>query len=247
MPAEEWFKIWFSSPYYDILYKKRDKEEAAKLIDALARRLQIPSHSFILDAACGKGRHSIALAAKGFDVTGIDICVPAIIEAKKNELADLHFYLHDMRLPFYINYFDYAFNFFTSFGYFRTMREHNDATRTIAQSLKPNGVFTIDYLNVPYAEKRLKPSDTVEADNISFEIERWVDDKYFYKRIMVDDKAKHVNETYTERVEKFKLSDFTALLSLQGLQVENVFGDYELNKYNEEESARLIITARKVR
>ena len=246
MPAEEWFKIWFSSPYYDILYKKRDKEEAAKLIDALVRRLQMPPNSFVLDAACGKGRHSIALAAKGFDVTGIDICVPAITEAKKHELANLHFYLHDIRLPFYINYFDYAFNFFTSFGYFRTMREHNDATRTIAQSLKLNSVFTIDYLNVPYAEKRLKPSDIVEADNILFEIERWVDDKYFYKRIEVNDKTKHVNETFTERVEKFTLSDFTAMLSLQGLQAENVFGDYELNEYNEKESARLIITARKI-
>ena len=39
-----------------------------------------------------------------------------------------------MRLPFWINYFDFAFNFFTSFGYFRTEREHYNAVRTIAQS-----------------------------------------------------------------------------------------------------------------
>lgn len=246
MQADEWFKIWFSSPYYDILYKKRDKEEAEKLIDALVHYLQIPQHSYILDAACGKGRHSIALAAKGFDVTGIDICVAAITEAKKYESENLHFYLHDMRLPFYINYFNYAFNFFTSFGYFRTMREHNDAMRTIAQSIKPNGVFTIDYLNVYYAEKKIQPSDTVETDDVLFEIERWFDDAYFYKRIQVIDKQKNINESFTERVEKFNLEDFTRMLSFQGLQVENVFGDYDLNKYDEKESARMIIVARKV-
>jgi SAM-dependent methyltransferase len=246
MQAAEWFKIWFSSPYYDVLYKRRDKEEAAKFIDTLVSYLEMPQHSFILDAACGKGRHSIALAAKGFDVTGIDICVPAITEAKKHELENLHFYLHDMRLPFYINYFNYAFNFFTSFGYFRTMREHNDAMRTIAQSLKPNGVFTIDYLNAYYTEKNLKPFDTIETDDVLFEIKRWFDDEYFYKGINVTDKQKNIQESFTERVEKFHLGDFTDMLSFQGLQVENIFGDYDLNEYNEKESARMIITARKV-
>jgi hypothetical protein len=29
------------------------------------------------------------------------------------------------------------FNFFTSFGYFKTRREHDAAVRTIAKSLKP--------------------------------------------------------------------------------------------------------------
>jgi SAM-dependent methyltransferase len=246
MQANEWFRLWFSSPYYDILYKKRDTEEAVKFIDALVTYLEIPQHSFMLDAACGKGRHSIALAAKGFDVTGIDICVPAITEAKKHESENLHFYLHDMRLPFYINYFNYAFNFFTSFGYFRTMREHNDAMRTIAQSLKPTGVFTIDYLNTYYTEKNLKPSDTIETDNVLFEIKRWFDDVYFYKSIDVIDKEKNVNENFTERVEKFQLDDFTTMLSLQGLQIEDVFGDYDLHSYNEKESARMIIIAGKV-
>ncbi|MBI1692779.1 MAG: hypothetical protein FYV88_5020, partial [Bacteroidetes bacterium] len=36
--------------------------------------------------------------------------------------------------PFWINYFDYAFNFFTSFGYFRTRREHDNAIRSLAGS-----------------------------------------------------------------------------------------------------------------
>ena len=35
----------------------------------------------MLDVACGKGRHSIQLANKGFDVTGIDLSDDSINEA----------------------------------------------------------------------------------------------------------------------------------------------------------------------
>jgi SAM-dependent methyltransferase len=246
MQANEWFRLWFSSPYYDILYHKRDKEEAARLIDRLVDFFKIPGHSFILDAACGKGRHSIALAEKGFDVTGIDLCLPAITEAKKYEQDNLHFYLHDMRLPFYINYFGYAFNFFTSFGYFKTMREHNDAMRTVAQSLKLKGVFMIDYLNVHYVEDNLRYEETVQHNGVAFDIKRWYDETYFYKYIHVEDATKHIDEKFTERVEKFSLGDFTDMLSYQGLIVEHVFGDYELNAYHVKRSPRMIIVAKKI-
>lgn len=246
MQPNEWFRLWFNSPYYDVLYHKRDKEEAIKLVDKLVDTLQIPEHSFILDAACGKGRHSIALAAKGFDVTGVDICPSAITEAKQYETDNLHFYLHDIRLPFYINYFNYAFNFFTSFGYFRTMREHNDAMRTLAQSIKMNGRLTIDYLNVHFTEENLKHTETIKHQEVAFNIERWSDEEYFYKRIHIEDAAKHVNETFTEQVEKFSLGDFTDMLSYQGLMVENVFGDYELSSYHVKKSPRMIIIAKKI-
>ena len=246
MQANEWFRLWFGSPYYDLLYRERNNEEAAKLIDKLVDYLQIPEQSFVLDAACGKGRHSIALASKGFNVTGIDICVSAIEEAKKFENDKLHFYLHDMRLPFYINYFNYAFNFFTSFGYFKTLREHNDAMRTIAQSIKPNGIFTIDYLNVEFTQNNLKRNEVVEIDNIIFTIERSFDDKHFYKKIDIEDKAKNLHETFTEQVEKFSLEDFKVMFSKQDLQVENVFGDYDLNKYDAKNSLRMMITAKKI-
>ena len=126
-----WFKNWFNSPYYHQLYFNRDEAEAAKFIDKLINYLNPTAGSLMLDVACGKGRHAIHLAEKGFDVTGIDLSEDSIKEALLSENEKLHFFLHDMRLPFYINYFDYAFNFFTSFGYFSTQREHDNAIRTI--------------------------------------------------------------------------------------------------------------------
>jgi 2-polyprenyl-3-methyl-5-hydroxy-6-metoxy-1,4-benzoquinol methylase len=117
---QPWFKDWFNSPYYHQLYFNRDEQEAAAFIDKLIDYLKPLPGSTMLDVACGKGRHSIQLANNGFDVTGIDLSDDSINEALQSETAQLHFYRHDMRLPFWINYFNYAFNFFTSFGYFKT-------------------------------------------------------------------------------------------------------------------------------
>ena len=52
-----------------------------------------------------------------------------------------------MRLPFRVNYFDLVFNFFTSFGYFETARENDNALRTLKNALRPGGRLVLDYLN----------------------------------------------------------------------------------------------------
>src|SRR4051812_7062245 len=153
--SRPWYKDWFDSPFYHKLYFERDEKEAKDFIHKLIHFLEPATGSRILDVACGRGRHSRILAAMDFDVTGIDLSFGSINYAKQFEQENLHFYQHDMRYLFRINYFDLAFNFFTSFGYFSTRREHDDAMRTIAAGLRPGGLFVIDYLNVHYAEDRL--------------------------------------------------------------------------------------------
>lgn len=248
MADKAWYKDWFSSPYYHLLYKNHDQGEAIKFIQKLIDHLKPAQNCTMLDVACGKGRHSKALAEMGFDVTGIDMSLPSIEEALQYEQDRLHFYQHDMRLPFWINYFDYAFNFFTSFGYFKTKREHDNAIRTIAQSLKANGVFVIDYLNVRWAEATMEKTADKVVDGTLFHITKWQDEYHFFKQIQVREPnsavLKHLN---TEKVAKFSLGDFTDMLAYQNVQVQEVFGDYQLNRYDMRQSPRMIIMAKKNR
>jgi SAM-dependent methyltransferase len=242
-----WFRDWFNSPYYHSLYAHRDNKEAADFIDKLISHLQPFKGACMLDVACGKGRHALQLASKGFDVTGIDLSEKSISEALKQEKENLHFYVHDMRLPCWINYFDYAFNFFTSFGYFETLREHQDALRSIAGALRDGGIFVMDYLNVLYAEKHLKLNSREERDNYIFEIKRYSDEHHFIKEITVEDR--NMNDTYTffEKVAKFSLGDLQWMLAASDLQVKEIFGDYSLGNYDEKESPRLLLIAEKKR
>jgi SAM-dependent methyltransferase len=245
MPEKPWFKDWFNSPYYHQLYQHRDDTEATSFVKKIIEFLQPKPNSTMLDVACGKGRHSKALADMGFDVTGIDLSSESIAEAKTFEAENLHFYEHDMRLPFWINYFDYAFNLFTSFGYFRTDREHNNAIRTIAGSLKNGGTLLIDYLNVHFAEDNIKKSETVDRSGNVFHISKWHDERHIYKQIQVEDHGQPLHHLYTEKVAKFSLGDFTDMLAYQNMQVQEVFGDYELGRYDVRKSPRMIIVAKK--
>lgn len=243
---EPWFREWFDSPYYYDLYFNRDKKEAAAFIDKLVDYLKPGPESHMLDIGCGKGRHSIHLASKGFEVTGIDLSERNIEIAKTNENDHLHFFKHDMRLPFWINYFDYAFNFFTSFGYFKTRREHNNAIRTISQSLKLNGIFVIDYLNVHFEEDHLIPTTELNIDDVRFLITKWYDEMHFYKKIIIEDKKEKAPLEFKERVVKFTFGDFVDMLSFQGMQVQQVFGDYNFGEYDIKNSPRMIIISKKL-
>lgn len=244
---QTWFKDWFNSPYYHQLYFHRDDKEAADFIDNLIAYLKPAPNSTMLDVACGKGRHSVQLADKGFDVTGIDLSDDSIKEALLSAGDRLHFFKHDMRLPFWINYFNYAFNFFTSFGYFRTRREHDNAIRTIAQAIKANGIFVMDFLNVHYAEDHLVHQAEKEIDGINFLITKWYDETHFYKKIVVEDENREEPLVYTEKVAKFSLGDFTEMFAYQGLQLQEVFGDYTFSNYDVKKSPRMVMIAKKIK
>jgi SAM-dependent methyltransferase len=247
MPEKAWFEEWFSSPYYHMLYEHRDDDEAFLFIKEIIRYLKPTPNCKMLDVACGKGRHSKAMAEIGFDVTGIDLSFESIEEANKIADDSLHFFQHDMRLPFWINYFDYAFNLFTSFGYFKTRREHDNSVRTIAQSLRPGGLFVVDYLNVHYAEDHLQTSSTKEVDGVRFRQSRWHDEDHFYKQIQMEEKGIALKHLFTEKVAKFSLGDFNDMFAYQGLQIQEVFGDYKLGRYDIRKSPRMIMLAKKIK
>ena len=245
MAEKEWYKAWFSSPFYHKLYFEHDENEAQKFILRLLQYLKPGQGSRVLDVACGRGRHSKFLAEHGLDVTGIDISFNSIEFARRFERENLHFYQHDMRMPMWINYFDYAFNFYTSFGYFATRREHDDAIRTIAKSLNKGGMVLFDYLNVHHAEEHLIHDEIKTMGRTQYEIHRWMNEDHFYKKIIVTDPSLESPIQFTEKVAKLSLGDFTDMLSFQGLQVMEVFGDYNLDLYHVQKTPRMILVAKK--
>lgn len=242
----DWYREWFDSPYYHTLYFERDGKEAAAFIHLLLSYLHPAPGTRMLDLASGRGRHARILAAEGFDVTGIDLAAGSIAYALRYEQPNLHFYRHDMRQTLYTNYFDYVFNIFTSFGYFATQREHTNTIRAVSLSLRTGGTFVLDYLNVRYAEDHLVSHSAREIDGIHFHLTRWVDEKYFYKKILIEDKTRPAPLEFTERVARFTLDDFRMMFAGQGLQIGQVFGDYQLGTYDDRNSPRLLMIAKKM-
>ena len=63
--------------------------------------------------------------------------------------------------------------------------------------------------------------------------------------MIISDPALEQPLEFTEKVAKFSLGDFTDMLSFQKMQVVEVFGDYDLNRYHVTNTPRMIIIARK--
>ena len=140
-----WFEDWFNSPYYHVLYKNRDLNEAQLFISNLLNYLKPTPKELLLDVACGQGRHAITMNQLGFKVDAFDLSENSIAKAKKSENDRLHFFVNDIRTPLKESAYHYVFNLFTSFGYFDDDSDNVIAIQSIAKSMKHNGVFVLDF------------------------------------------------------------------------------------------------------
>lgn len=239
---KDWFVDWFNTAYYHTLYQHRDELEACRFIDNLCDHLEVVQGAKILDLACGKGRHAIHLAKKGFQTTGVDLAGESIIKAKENAVNNVSFYVHDMRKTYINNGFDYVFNLFTSFGYFDDPNENIEVLKAAAENLKPNGVFVLDFLNVKKAIPNLVPTETKLLDGVHFDIKRTYNGKHIIKDIVVMDTGKEFH--FQERVSALDLRAIQEMATAAGLRIVDVFGDYDLNEFKALNSDRLILVMR---
>lgn len=240
---DKWHYNWLNSPYYHILHNNRNQEEAERFIDNLFAFLTPGEASRVLDAACGRGRHSIYINKKGYDVTGVDLSEENVRFASSFENRKLHFFRHDLRNLFYTNYFDLVLNLFTSFGYFEKERDNLLALHTFAKALRPGGYFVMDFLNAEKVRKHLVIRETVEKDGIEFHISRRFEDDLFVKEIRFSHREKQF--AFKEKIKAFTKEDFERYLGMAGFRIREVFGDYDLNEFHLERSDRLILICSK--
>ena len=85
-----------------------------------------------------------------------------------------------------------------------------------------------------------------KIEGTNFIITKWFDETHFYKKIIVEDEALKTPLEYVEKVAKFNLGDFTEMFAYNGLQIQEVFGDYEFGAYDVKKSPRLIMITRKI-
>jgi len=236
--TNNWFTSWFDTPYYHILYKDRDYEEAQLFMDNLTNYLNLPEDAKILDLACGKGRHSIYLNQLGYDVTGADLSENSIAAASTHANDTLHFEVHDMREPFEQK-FDAIFNLFTSFGYFEQDSDNIVTLKAICKSLTEYGFGVIDFMNVKHTIDNLVPKEVKTVDGIDFHVKRFYIDDHIIKEIDFEDKGKKYH--FVEKVKALTLEDFETIMEEAGIYLLDTFGDYKLRKFYKNESPRLIM------
>ena len=171
----EWFdNDAFWRELYPVMFPERRFTDTPDQIEKVLS-LTRPIGKVALDLCCGPGRCSIALAKRGFAVTGVDRTRFLMDKARaKARVAKVkvEWVEADMRDFVRPDCFDLALSMFTSFGYFDDKTEDMDVLRNVFASLRPAGVFLIDVMGKERLAKILQPTTSEVLPNGTMLLQR---------------------------------------------------------------------------
>jgi SAM-dependent methyltransferase len=139
-----WWESFFEGSVVDLWLAAVPAEHSEREADGLLRALDVPAGADVLDVPCGGGRLSLALAHRGYRVTGVDWSPEFLGHAKASDASGLVAWeRRDMRDLPWAGRFDGAFCVGNSFGYLDD--EGNEAfLRAVASALKPGARFVLE-------------------------------------------------------------------------------------------------------
>ncbi len=136
--------------YYDLLYQDKDYAQEANFIHQLLKT-HAPAAQQLLELGSGTGRHAEYLAERGYQVTGVERSEEMLARCsdrqvgQSQELAQrLKFLQGDLREVRLEQVFDCVLSLFHVISYQTSNADLVAAFTTVAQHLKPGGVFVFD-------------------------------------------------------------------------------------------------------
>lgn len=144
---------------FEIIFAGQMPRTGAQVEFAI-QALRLAPGARVLDVACGVGRHSIELARRGYQVTGLDLSPTLLkIAAERAERAgvEVNWVRADMRAIPFTQEFDAAFNIFSSWGYLESEDEDQKVLEAVARALKPGGSFLLETAHRDWMIRHFQP------------------------------------------------------------------------------------------
>ena len=210
MGGAAWFEKFFGEDYLEIYRDAFPAERTDAEVEGIVSLLGLGEGARILDLACGHGRHAIALAKRGFDVTGYDLSEVFLRRALADaeaQGANIRWVQGDMRELRFDGEFDAVVNVFTAFGYFEDPEDDLRTLRCIRAALQPGGSFLLETLHRDGLPARFQPQTAEKTSNGAIVLHERVWD---LARDVIDDQVTLVRPDGTR-------SEFTTALRLRSL------------------------------
>ncbi|MDJ0680162.1 MAG: class I SAM-dependent methyltransferase [Xenococcaceae cyanobacterium MO_167.B52] len=147
---QQWYEVLFEN--YAMKYDRESFVQGTMgECDFIEREINYDKTKRILDVGCGTGRHSIELAKRGYDLTGIDLSESQLKRAKEKAFAQkvsINFERQDARKLTFVNQFDLVIMLCEgAFCLMETDEMNFQILHNAAKALKPQGKLIFTTLN----------------------------------------------------------------------------------------------------
>lgn len=250
--SEPWWTGFYDENLAAVLLDPAEGDEAERTAGFIEQVLGLEGSGRIFDQCCGTGRLSHALAARGYEVLGIDQAESYITRARETPLINgtpPRFETADAFAFVASPACDAVINWWTSFGYAADDDDNLRMLSTAFESLRPGGSIALDFMNAVQVYRNFQEEVISQRATPDGELKLTRS-----SRIDLATNTLHKVWCYElpdggriERPSAVRLYDPAALgrlLELAGFRQLRFFGDIDARPL-ELDSPRCIITARK--
>lgn len=236
----------FWKAFGPMMFTSERWQEAVSDVDNLIPLLKLKKDEQILDLCCGPGRHTLELARRGFQVTGVDRNNQYLRKAKrlaKIEKYSCAFHSADMREYRRPETFDAAMNLFTSIGYFDDPEDDRRVLKNLYDSLKPGGRLLIDTQGREIIARIFTERDWQEKSGVFYLEERHPVDDWARIRVRwIRLEATGQKQEFLTHLRLFTGAQLREWLLETGFRSVQIFGDLKGAPYDQN-AKRLVAVA----
>ncbi|MDI6704403.1 MAG: class I SAM-dependent methyltransferase [bacterium] len=151
--------------FYDTFYQDKDYKAECDFLEEVFKKYTKSPVKTILDLGCGTGGHSLILAQRSYEVTGVDFS-EKMLEIGRNKVREedipVKFLQGDLRSLNLKKKFDAATAMFAVMGYQTSNEDVENTLRSVRRHLNPGGLFVFDVWFGP-AVLTQRPTDRVKV------------------------------------------------------------------------------------
>lgn len=245
-----WYLEFFEDDYLKTYGDLLTEEQTTNETNFIEANLDLKKGAEILDLCCGEGRHSIALASRGYRVTSLDLSPDYLRTA--NEMANergvsIKTVLADMRESRFFDQFDAVINMFTAFGYLESETEDLKVLDSASRALKPGGKLLLDTINREWVmannistEWRTDDNGTVHLESREMDLETSLNHVTF---TTIDTKGNR-DSSVGHHIRMYTLTEMINMFQAVGLKYQGVYGGFDGESYSRN-CKRMIVVGKK--
>jgi 2-polyprenyl-3-methyl-5-hydroxy-6-metoxy-1,4-benzoquinol methylase len=217
------------SPFFDhpLLTAARTDSE----LDFILSELQLSAGARLLDVGCGFGRHSLALAHRGFAVTGIDPSSAMIHAARERaSAAGVQIDYRQLRGEELVTdeNFDAAICLFSTLGQITSAGENSSLISSVFAALKPGGHFVVEVPQRETATRELIPTEDIGGGDSNTHIVRKFNPADNTLSEIFTRQTPEGKQDFLLRYRLFSQAELATQLEEIGFIIQAVYGGYEL-------------------